>query len=449
MNNRRDILILGAGKVASPLVAYFLDSKYLITVASEYLYQAELVIQNNPLGEAIEWHASEDDKLNGLIKKHKIVVSLLPFSLHIIVCKACIKQRRSLVTTSYQQPKMEELHSDACKSNITILNEVGLDPGIDHMWACKSIDNIKKQGGEIEKFISVCGALPAPESLDNPFRYKFSWSPMGVVRASSSQATYLRNNIITKVEADKLMQNTFSVSVDKIGEFDAYANRDSLKYLLLYKIPNASTLFRGTLRYKGWAEAISILIKAGYFSEKEIPKEAVTFSELTSKLSLLETPHNVRDEFAKKHQIKTHSNGIMAMEWLGLFSNSHYSNSAKSPLEVLTNRMTAKMKMLPSDKDLIVLNIQMLYSIDNKRQVFDGTFVRFGRDNEETAIANSVSMPAAYAVELILNKKIAHKGIVRPIYKEFYDPILNKLKEKNGFKFSEVIKNGNEWPNEW
>ncbi len=450
MANNNKILVLGAGKVAAPLVQHLLQNKYEVTVASELLYQADMVIQNHPLGEAVEWHSSSIEKLNSLVYQHQIVISLLPYSLHTIVCKACIKERRSLITTSYQQPEMESLHSDACKSNITILNEMGLDPGIDHMWAVKMIDEIKEQGGKIEKFISVCGALPAPECLDNPFRYKFSWSPIGVMRATSAKTSYLKNNQIIEQEGAKLMHDTYPLYLEGIGSFDAYGNRDSLKYKELYHLQEASTLFRGTLRYKGWCETMATLIDAGYFSEESLNNHDLSYAQLTSQLSKINHSENLRDEFARKHNIKTHSNGILSMEWLGLFSNNYYSQLAHTPLEVLTYRMVSKMKMLPSDKDMTLLNIKILYTLpDGKREIKDGVFHLMGKNNEDTAIAKTVSLPAAYAAELLLNKKIAHKGLAKPVHKEIYMPILNRLENEAEFQFLESIKKDSHWPEEW
>ncbi|MGQ1785043.1 MULTISPECIES: saccharopine dehydrogenase C-terminal domain-containing protein [unclassified Saccharicrinis] len=450
MNNTNQILILGAGKVAAPLVKYLLRKKFMVTVASEFLYQAELIIENNPLGTAVEWHSDNLDMLNSLVMKHKVVVSLLPYQLHIFVCEACVRNKKSLVTTSYQQPGMDELHSDACKSNITILNEMGLDPGIDHMWASKMIDSIKDQGGKVEKFISVCGALPSPESLDNPFRYKFSWSPLGVMKASSSHATYLKDSMVIEHAPSELMKNTFHLVVDNVGELEAYANRNALKYISLYRIPEVETFFRGTLRYKGWCEVIGALIDSGYLSEEAFPENITTYAELTSYLNEIENMETLRDDFARKLKIETHSNAIMSMEWVGLFSSSHFSPSARNPITVLTNKMVSKMKMLPSDRDLVVLNHQILYKLPNgSRKLVNGTFKMLGVDHENTAIASSVSYPAALATELLAQNKIARKGIIRPFYKEIYEPILHKLEKDFKFVFNEVELDPENWSSDW
>ena len=355
-----------------------------------------------------------------------------------------------MVTTSYEQPGMQELHSDACKSNITILNEVGLDPGIDHMWASKMIDQIKEQGGKIEKFISVCGALPSPEALDNPFRYKFSWSPLGVLKASNSEASFLKNGQEIHLSSSETMRNTFSINVDSLGELEAYPNRNALQYIDLYQVQDIKTFFRGTFRYKGWCEILATLNDGGFLSEKEIPDSIETFSALTANLNKLNNGKNLRDDFSKLHQLENHSNAIMAMEWIGLFSNNHFSRENKTPIAIITNRMAGKMKMLPSDKDMVILNHRVMYKLPNNGiKILSGTFKMLGKDHENTAIANTVSYPAALATELLLKKKIAHKGVIRPFCKEIYDPILNKLKNDFKFDFAENEMPVNSWPKGW
>jgi saccharopine dehydrogenase-like NADP-dependent oxidoreductase len=446
----RSILILGSGKVAAPIVTYFLRKKHKVTVASEYRFQGEYLIQNHPLGEAIEWHAGDQERLNSLVHQHSIVVSLLPFHLHLDVCKACIKERRHLITSSYQQPGMEGLHSDAYKSDITILNEVGLDPGIDHMWAMQRIHTIKSKGGKIEKFISLCGALPAPEFLDNPFKYKFSWSPQAVMKACTSEAAYLKNGKVIIPEASKLMQDTFTIKVNNTGCFEAYANRNSLQYISLYDIPEAQTFFRGTLRYKGWCEAISTLIHLGYFSENPIPAQIKTYAQLTAYLANTKQSPTLKDKVANILNLDTESNNILAMEWLGLFSTIHFSPQLNTPLDILTNRMAEKMKMLPSDKDMIILHHQILYSLpDQSLHLKKGKLIFTGKDNEHTAIADSVSYTAALATELLLEEKVPYKGIIRPLYPEIYTPILKQLTDILNLKFYEEEYQTNKWPEEW
>ena len=450
MSQNKKILILGAGKVAAPLVKYFLGKKYRVTVASEFLYQAEMVLDNDPLGEAVEWHSDDEAKLNTLVYNNHVVVSLLPYTFHHVVCKACIKQKRNLVTTSYEQPGMEDMQGDALKSNITILNEMGLAPGIDHIWASQMIASVKDRGAKIEKFITVCGVLPSRESLDNPFRYKFSWTPMEVMRASSSEATYLKDKKVVVLAPSQLMKDTFAVKIRGMGKLQAHANRNSLKYISLYQIPEVGTFFRGILRFKGWCEVIDTLIEAGYLSEEPFPKHINTYADLTSYLTHLNRMSDLRDDFIEKLNLKIHSKAIMAMEWIGLFSRDYFTTKVYNPLTVLTNKMVSRIKMLPSDKDLVVLNHQLLFTLpDGQKKMINAVFTLKGRGNQQTAIADSVSYPAALAAELLLNDEIPQKGFIRPIYPEIFQPILKKLKEDFKFKFKETELSADQWPQGW
>ncbi len=446
---KKGILILGSGKVSAPLVHYFLQRKYNVTVASEHVYQGEYLIQNNPLGKAIEWHSSESHKLHALVKRHQVVVSLLPYQFHLDVCKVCITERTNMVTTSYQQPGMSELHSDACKNNITIINEAGLDPGIDHMWAMQLIDTIRDKGGVVKKFVSLCGALPAPESLDNPFRYKFSWSPVGVLKASIADASFLKNGERISIQGMELLRNTFPVEIPSIGELEAYANRDSYQYSDLYETNEAVTFFRGTIRYKGWCETLATLIQVGFFSQDIIPEGIDNYADLTQYLFKLDGL-NIRNEVALKLKKDVHSNSILAMEWLGLFSNNKFNAKLNTPFQILTHKMISKMKMLPSDMDLVILQHLIEYETkDHSTKAVKCTFTSTGKNDERTAIADTVSIPAAIISELLINNQIAHKGIIRPIYKEIYNPVLTKLRTKFNFKFNEKMIDEKDWPMGW
>ncbi len=450
MSQPEKILILGAGRVAAPIVKYLLRKKYRVTVASEFLFEAELILENNPLGEAVEWHSDEEAKLNALVYNNHVVVSLLPYTFHNLVCRACIKQKRNLVTTSNEQPGMEDMYEDALKSNITILNEIGLNQGIDHMWASEMMAAVKHRGGKIEKFISVCGVLPSRESLDNPFRYKFSWNPLEVMRASSSEGTYLKNKEVIVLDPSQLMKNIFAVKIRGLGKLEAYANQNSLKYISLYNIPEVETFFRGTLRYKGWCEVIDTLIEAGYLSEEPFPEHIDTYAGLTSYLTQIGKISNLRDDFIEKLKLKTHSKAIMAMEWIGLFSRDSFTTKVHNPLTVLTSKMHSRIKMLPCDKDLVVLNQQLLFSLpDGQKKMINGVLRRMGNDIQRTAIADSVSYPAALAAELLLHDKIPQKGIIRPVYPEIYQPILKKLKKDFKFKFKEIELSADHWPQGW
>jgi saccharopine dehydrogenase (NADP+, L-glutamate forming) len=255
----KKVLILGAGLVAKPMVEYLLGKGFSLLIASPMKERADEMINGNPLGSSLYWSMAEADVLDALVKEYDIVVSLLPFKYHTDVAKVCLKHKKCLVTTSYVQPEMKALDQAARTAGVLFLNEMGLDPGIDHMTAMKIIDYVHLRGGRVEEFYSLCGALPAPEAADNPLKYKFTWSPKGVILASRNSALYLKKGKETYIDAVHLFKDRFSYTFPNIGDLEVYPNRDSISYLNVYDIPEAKTMYRGTFRYKGWCEALDAM----------------------------------------------------------------------------------------------------------------------------------------------------------------------------------------------
>ncbi|MFA5782103.1 MAG: saccharopine dehydrogenase C-terminal domain-containing protein, partial [Bacteroidales bacterium] len=255
----KKVLILGAGMVVKPIVNYLLKNNFKVTVATRTKSKADEMIAGHLNGTALSWTVDDIDTLNKLISEHDFTVSLLPYTFHVMVAKLCIQHKKNMITTSYVKPEMQALDVEAKKAGIIILNECGLDPGIDHMSAMRIIDHVHKNGGKIEEFYSLCGALPAPEGTDNPFKYKFSWSPKGVVMAGNNDGKYLKHGKIIEVDTKDLFKNPFKVDFPEIGILDVYPNRDSISYIDIYGIQEANTMFRGTFRYKGWCEIIDIM----------------------------------------------------------------------------------------------------------------------------------------------------------------------------------------------
>ncbi|MEI7663188.1 MAG: saccharopine dehydrogenase C-terminal domain-containing protein, partial [Bacteroidota bacterium] len=255
----KKILILGSGLIARPIIQYLLSKNYLVTVASNTPDRSDAMIAGHVNGTSVLWDATDEDSLDRMIAAHDIVVSLLPYIFHVMVARHCVTHKTNMVTTSYVKPEMYALDSAAKEAGIILLNEMGLDPGIDHMSAMRIIDKVHDQGGAVLEFYSICGALPAPEAANNPFRYKFSWSPKGVVLAGNNDAVYLQHGNIVERPTRDLFKNPFSVNYPEIGELEVYPNRDSLAYKEIYGIPEAKTMFRGTFRYKGWCETLDAM----------------------------------------------------------------------------------------------------------------------------------------------------------------------------------------------
>jgi saccharopine dehydrogenase-like NADP-dependent oxidoreductase len=231
----KKVLILGAGMVVRPMARYLLDKGIFVTIASRTKSKADAILENHHNSNAVGWTVDKEDELDKMIEEHDLVVSLLPYTYHVMVAKKAIKHKKNMVTTSYVKPEMQALDEEAKKAGIIILNELGLDPGIDHMSAMRIIHNVHDKGGKIEEFYSLCGALPAPEVAEqNPFRYKFSWSPKGVIMAGNNDGRYLKKGQETYVPTEKLFKDTFKIQFPKVGELEVYPNRNSLPYIDLY-----------------------------------------------------------------------------------------------------------------------------------------------------------------------------------------------------------------------
>ena len=245
------VLILGAGMVSKPIVRYLLSKGYEVWVATRTVSKAEALIEGHPRGKAIKCLADDTQKLKELIKESDIVVSLLPHEYHVEVAKICIEEKKNMVTTSYTSSELESLDNLAKESGIIILNEMGFDPGIDHMLTMKMIDGMKEKGFKVTGYYSYCGALPAPECANNPIKYKFSWSPRGALQACKNPARYMRNGEIIEVKGDELFEHRWIIDAEEIGKLEAYPNRDSVKYIEKYGIPGVKNVLRATLRYPG------------------------------------------------------------------------------------------------------------------------------------------------------------------------------------------------------
>jgi saccharopine dehydrogenase-like NADP-dependent oxidoreductase len=282
----KKILVLGAGLVCRPLVQYLLDVEdFSVTVASRTVSKAEALVGDHPRGKALPLNVTVVDKLSALVAEHDLTISLLPYIHHVTVGNLCLEHKKHLITTSYISEAMQALDAPAKEKGILILNEIGLDPGIDHMSAMKVFHAVQKAGGEIAGFSSYCGGLPAPEANDNPFGYKFSWSPKAVLMAGGNAAKFLRDGKLYDIPGKELFDNYWPVIIEGFEEFEGYPNRNSMPYRELYGIDSTKTMFRGTLRYKGWCATLRKMIQLGVSDDN--PRDdlaGLTFAGLTGKL---------------------------------------------------------------------------------------------------------------------------------------------------------------------
>lgn len=426
----KKVLILGAGLVVKPIVTYLLKQGFRVTVASPTPDRAAAMIQGHPNGVVIDWVMDQEDKLDEMVMDHDLTVSFLPYLFHLQVAMKCLKHKKDMVTASYIKPEMQVLHEEAKTAGIIILNELGLDPGIDHMSAMRIIDNIHAKGGKVEEFFSICGALPAPEAATNPFRYKFTWSPKGVIMAGNNEARFLHNGKTVMIPTENLFKNPFKVNFDSIGELDVYPNRDSISYSEIYGIPEAKTMFRGTFRYSGWCETMDVMKQIGLTSYEKFHLEGMTYADLMALMIGSMTIDNIKEQVATHLGLEPEAHSIKAMDWLGLFEDQKMNRTIDSPFEVISDLMIEKMGLGDTERDMVVLQHTFLASYpDSAFEVIRSRMLDFGTPATDTSIARTVSLPAAIGVEMILNDQIKAKGVFRPTLPEIYLPILDKLEE--------------------
>ncbi|MCX6261503.1 MAG: saccharopine dehydrogenase NADP-binding domain-containing protein, partial [Bacteroidia bacterium] len=425
MNN---VLILGAGLVVKPMAEFLLENNFTVKIATTTKEKADRMIKGHPNGSSIRWSTEEADVLEKLVAEHDLTVSFLPYKYHIMVAKACIKCGKPLITTSYVQPEMQALDEEAKMAGVILLNEIGLDPGIDHMTAMKVIDHIHEKGGKVEKFYSLCGALPAPEAVDNPLKYKFSWSPKGVVLASRNSALYLKNGKRVFIEPVNLFKDRFSYTFPGVGELEVYPNRDSISYTDIYNIPEVSTMYRGTFRYKGWCETLDSMKALNMLDNTIIDYTGTDYAGFLAERAGLNTT-DLRKKIALKLGIPEESVAMESLQWLGFFSNEQMNCGKTSAFEITADKMISKMLITGNERDMVVMqHIFLAVYPDGKKEVIKSSMLDFGSPETNTAIARTVALPAAIAVKMILEKKINLTGVYRPVVPEIYNQVLNELK---------------------
>ncbi len=453
----KNILLIGAGRSASTLIKYLLDNSskenWKITVADISLELAKQKTNNHPNAHAIALDINNEEQRANEISKVDLVISMLPATMHLPVAKECLKQKKHLVTASYVSKQMKDLDSEAKKAGVIFLNEIGLDPGIDHLSAMKVIDDVKAKGGTMVTFKSYCGGLVAPESNDNPWGYKFTWNPRAVVMAGQSgdsagaTAQYLENGKVKYVPYTRLFSNAHTISVDGWGKFEAYANRDSLSYIDMYGLHDVKNMLRGTLRMPGFCRAWNAFIQLGLTDDncKVSNSEKISYSDLIDSFlpdagrDFKSRPTVVKKKLAKFLHEKENSPVMKKLDWLGIFKNQKIGLHNSSPAEILLDLLMKKWSLKPKDKDIVVMQHEFQYKFpESKSKVHSLTssMVVLGEDQINTAMSKTVGLPMGISTKLILNGKINLKGVWIPTVKEIYNPVLNEL-ENYGIRFVE------------
>ncbi len=425
----KKVLVLGAGLVARPLVRYLLDQPQVhLTIASRTVSKAERLINGHPDGEARQLNVENEQALKEVISEADLVISLLPWIHHMKVANLCIELNKHLVTTSYVKPEMQALDAEARKKGLLFLNEIGVDPGIDHMAAMKIIDDVKKDGGEIKSFFSYCGGLPALQNNNNPLGYKFSWSPVGVMLAATNSGKYLKDGEVVDVAGKHLFEHYWLIDVPDAGTFEAYINRDALPYVDLYGIKSTDSMYRGTLRNVGHCESWNYFKKIGLLDqEAEFDFSKMSPAEVIAELINSDGKNLVAD-LARFLNVPEHSITIKKLQWLGLLGDEKLPLEKVSVFDMFAHVLQERLQYEEGELDLLVQHHEFIAEYPgNRREKITSTMVDTGIPDGDSSMARTVSLPAAIATKLILEGKINLTGVHIPVLPEFYEPVLAEL----------------------
>ncbi|KAK0703433.1 saccharopine dehydrogenase [Lasiosphaeria miniovina] len=441
------VLMLGAGFVTRPTLDILAESGIPVTVACRTLESAKALSAGVKNATPISLDVTDDQALDAELSKHDLVISLIPYTFHALIIKSAIRQKKHVVTTSYVSPAMLELDQQCKDAGITVMNEIGLDPGIDHLYAVKTIEEVHMEGGKITSFLSYCGGLPAPENSGNPLGYKFSWSPRGVLLALRNSASFYKDGKIVNVAGPDLMATAQPYHIYPGFALVAYPNRDSTGYKERYNIPEAQTIIRGTLRYAGFPEFVKVLVDIGFLEdgEQDYWKEPIQWKEATQKL--LGAPSSDEKDLIeaisskasfKDSQQRDHILG--GLKWIGLFSSDKIIPRG-NPLDTICTTLESKMQFGKGERDLVILQHKFEVELkDGSKQTRLSTLCEYGSTEPGgySAMAKLVGIPCAVAVKQVLDGTIAEKGVLAPMNSKLNDPLIKELK-KYGIQCEEEI----------
>ncbi len=443
----KNILLLGAGLSSSSLIRYLLDhSENLnihLTIIDRSIELIEEKTKKHPNSSAASINALDKDERAPFIEKADLVISMLPARFHIDIAKDCIAEKKNLITPSYISDEIRALDGDAKAAGIVIMNEIGVDPGIDHMSAMKIIDEIKEEGGKMHSFKSFCGGLVAPEFDTNPWKYKFTWNPRNVVLAGQGGAScFIEEGKYKYIPYRRLFKRLDTISIDNFGDFEGYANRDSLKYRSIYGLDEIPTIYRGTLRRPGYSNAWSKMIDLGLTDDNYQMDHSENL-----------TPRQFLNSFLPYHASRTvenklkdflgddKSNMYEKFDFLGFFEDSKPMGIENgSPAQLLQEIMTRKLSLDDGDKDMLVMYHEFIYNLNGEPYRVESHMVNLGEDQTYTSMSNTVGLPVAICAKMILLGKLASKGVQMPITKDVYQPILDELEELGIYFVEKKVK---------
>ena len=439
----KKIVIFGAGRSSTSLIEYLLsiaeEQNLLITLLDYNEELAKSKINNHKFGEAHFIDANNPNERLKFIKESQLVISMLPAHMHLGIVKDAIHEKVHVITPSYVTEEIRSLNADAQNNDVLILNEMGLDPGIDHMSAKKIIDEIEDNGGKLTGFESFTGGLVAPESDDNPWNYKFTWNPRNVVLAGQGGAAkFIQEGKYKYIPYNKLFRRTEIIEIEGFGKFEGYANRDSLRYRSVYGLNEIPTMYRGTLRKIGFCRAWNVFVQLGLTDDSYVIEgsENMTNRDFINSF-LAYNPHD-SVELKLRHYLGIEQDDYIweKLVWLGLFEDKKIGLKNATPAQILQKILQNKWSLREEDKDMIVMWHKFNFSQKGVDKEIRSHMVYIGKDNKFTAMSDTVGLPLGIAAKLLLSGKIKDRGVKLPIEREIYLPVLSEL-EQLGITFEE------------
>ncbi|MBW1635618.1 MAG: saccharopine dehydrogenase NADP-binding domain-containing protein [Deltaproteobacteria bacterium] len=448
----KKVLILGAGLSTSNLIKYMIDhsEKYdwTIKLGDISLELCEQKVAGHKNGEAFVFDVKNQNQVDLEVKNADLVISMLPAAFHHIVAEACLEHAVNMVTASYVSKEIRAMDQKAKGKGIIMLNEIGVDPGIDHMSAMRVIDRIKEKGGRIIEFESNTGGLVAPKYDNNPWNYKFTWNPRNVVLAGQGNSQFLHNGMYKYIPYNKLFERYERINVLDLGEFEAYPNRDSLGYMSIYGLEDVKTIFRGTIRRPGFSKAWNAFVQLGMTSDDYIfnNSQHATYRQFINSYLPYNVEKPVEQKVAEYLNVDEDSAMMYKLRWLGIFSDEVIGLEKATPAEILQQLLESKLSLDAGDIDMIVMQHQFVYELNDEIRKIYSSMIVYGEDSVHTAMSITVGLPMAIAAKMLLTGEIAGlTGVHIPTVKEIYEPIMKELEDYK-IRFTEEEK---DWVIAW
>ncbi|KEO73711.1 saccharopine dehydrogenase family protein [Anditalea andensis] len=438
----KTVLIIGAGKSATVLIDYLMETakekNRKVIIADASLEMAQKKTRGHTTARAAHLDIHDRELRQKLIQEADIIVSMLPAFLHPIVAKDCLTFGKHFFSASYESAALKEMRKEIEEKNLLFLNECGLDPGLDHMSAMQIIDREKAQGNSITLFKSYTGGLLAPESENNPWKYKFTWNPRNVILAGQGVSRFIRNGKLKFIPYHMLFRRTETIIFDKLGAYDGYPNRDSLSYRHIYGLDGIPTILRGTLRRSGFCKSWDVFVQLGITDdsfEMDVPEGFTMRMFINSFLPY----HETKTVEAKLLELLpwVDEDILLKVRWTGILEHSPLTLTKGSPAQILQSILEMKWQLQSGDKDMIVMQHQFEMDTPKGRKSITSSLIHIGKDQQHTAMAKTVGLPLAIAADLFMDGKIDSRGLRLPIHRDIYAPVLDRLKEE-GIIFTEI-----------